>query len=186
MTTPTLVAIIVVAAVAGALVTWLIMTRRRRLHLKQQFGPEYERAVHETGDTRRAEAILDEREQRVKQYRIRPLTAEEGGRFAEAWRRVQAEFVDHPEAAVGEADSLVTEVMNARGYPMSDFDRRAEDLSVDHPQVVHHYREAHTIALQHAREGVSTEALRQALIHYRALFDDLLEVHEPEEARRRR
>jgi hypothetical protein len=184
MTTSTLVAIIVVAIVC-ALGAWMYLARQRRTHLRHRFGPEYDRAVDRAGDIRRAEAALEAREKRVSKYPIRPLTPEESGRFAEAWRRVQALFVDAPARAVTEADALVGDVMRTRGYPMSDFDQRAEDLSVDHPKVIHHYREAHTIAVRHSQKNASTEDLRQALVHYRALFDDLLEVHEPQPARRK-
>jgi hypothetical protein len=170
-----LVGVVVVAAVAIA-----VYVMRRRAALKARFGPEYERAVHNTGSTRRAEAELEARANRVTKYSIRPLGREESLQFANRWRRVQAMFVDDPAAAAAEADRLVTELMTARGYPMSDFDRRAEDVSVDHADVVHHYREAHAITARHAQRSASTEDLRQALVHYRALFDDLLEVREAE------
>jgi len=170
-----LVVVLVVAVVAVA-----AYVMRRRAALKARFGPEYERTVHDAGSTRRAEAELEARATRVTKYSIHPLRREESLEFANRWRRVQAMFVDDPAAAVAEADSLVTEVMTARGYPMADFDRRAEDVSVDHANVVHHYREAHAIAVRHAQRSASTEDLRQALVHYRALFDDLLEVREAE------
>jgi FtsZ-interacting cell division protein ZipA len=182
MSNTVLIVVIAVAIVAGFL-AWMYLARQRRERLKTRFGPEYERAVRETGDARRAESVLETREKRVSKYEIRPLTAEQSRRFGEAWRAVQAKFVDDPAAAVTEGDLLVTEVMSARGYPMSDFDRRAEDLSVDHANVVHHYREARAIAARHSKKAASTEDLRQALVHYRALFEDLLEVHEPERRR---
>jgi hypothetical protein len=117
----------------------------------------------------------------VGRYHIRPLTPDEGNRFTTAWRLLQARFVDDPAGAVNEADALVTDLMASRGYPMTDFERRAEDLSVDHAEVVSHYREAHRIATDQkdARRPASTEDLRQAVMHYRALFDDLLEVGSP-------
>jgi hypothetical protein len=119
----------------------------------------------------------------VSQYRIRALTSEESHRFGEAWRRLQETFVDDPPAAVTEADVLMTELMTARGYPTTDFEKRVEDLSVAHANVIQHYREARLIADRHKRKAASTEDLRQALVHYRALFDDLLEVREPERRR---
>ena len=168
-----IIAIIVIAALA--VIAWLFTAHRRREHLRMRFGPEYHRTVGTSGSARKAEAVLEEREKRVSRYEIRPLTSDERARFGNEWRRVQAMFVDDPSKAVGEADALVNQVMSARGYPMADFDRRAEDLSVDHAQVVHHYRAAREIAARHGRERVSTEDLRQALVHYRALFGDLLE-----------
>ncbi len=181
MTNETLIVVILAAVAVIAVVMFLLM--RRRLHLKERFGPEYTRTVRETGDARRAEAILAEREQRVSRYSIRPLTSEQGSRFMEAWRRLQALFVDDPAAAVSEADGLLTEMMETRGYPMTDFNRRAEDLSVDHPRVISQYREAHEIAVRHSRQGASTEDLRQAIVHYRALFEELLQRREPKGTR---
>jgi hypothetical protein len=176
MTTTTLVIGAIVVAVAALALAWISTARRRREHLRTRFGPEYQRTVEDLGSAQKAEAVLQEREKRVASYHIRELSAEERSRFADAWRRVQAKFVDDPAGAVTEADLLVTEVMTVRGYPMSDFDRRAEDLTVDHPNVVNHYRHARDIAVRHSRKSASTEDLRQALVHYRALFADLLEV----------
>lgn len=178
MDTMTMVLIVAGAVVIVALVVWMLAARRRE-HLKARFGPEYERTVRDVGSETRAAQTLEARARRVRAFRIRALTAEERSGFTERWRRLQATFVDDPGAAVGRADELVAELMNTRGYPMSDFDQRAEDLSVDHATVVHHYREAHGIALQHAGQGASTESLRQALVHYRALFEDLLDTSEP-------
>lgn len=183
MTNTTLIAIVAVVAIAAVVVAWIFMERRKRELLKARFGPEYERTVHDAGTPRKAESILERREKRVSKYRIRRLTPEELRHFTEAWRRVQAMFVDEPDTAVREADTLVTEVMTTRGYPMTDFERQAEDLSVDHAGVIHHYREARVILDRHARKEASTEGLRQALVHYRALFDDLLETAEPERRR---
>ena len=176
--------IVVIVAIAAVLVVAaLSVARRRRERLRARFGPEYERTVHDAGDAGRAESILARRENRVKGYHIRPLSPEESQRFGQAWRSTQARFVDDPSAAVVDADRLVIDLMTTRGYPMGDFDRRAEDLSVDHPHVVQHYREAHGIAERHTESGASTEDLRQAVVSYRALFDDLLDVHEPERRR---
>jgi hypothetical protein len=177
MSTPTLLVVVVAVIVVVAVLA--LSLGRRRAHLKARFGPEYERTVRETGDVRRAEAALTERASRVQRYEIHPLPGEEARRFAAEWRRVQAMFVDDPGAAVTSADTVVTELMTARGYPMADFDRRAEDLSVHHAAVVRNYREARAIARRHADGQAGTEDLRQAIVHYRALFDDLLELEEP-------
>ena len=179
MTTTTLVLVaIVIAVIVGALV-WMYTERQRRTHLQSRFGPEYQRTVEHVGDARRAEAELAEREKRVSSYHIRDLNPEERDRFGTRWRAVQAKFVDDPAAAVNEADLLVTELMTARGYPMNDFDRRAEDLTVDHANVVQNYRQARDIARRHSRGEASTEDLRQAVVNYRALFSNLLEEHHP-------
>jgi len=169
------VALIAVIAVA----VWLYLQKRRTEDLRTSFGPEYERAVREHHDPRRAERVLEERKERVEQLHIRSLSTEDRERFAERWRSVQAQFVDDPKGATGEADRLVGEVMQARGYPVGDFEQRAADVSVNHPQVVEHYRAAHTIALRHERGEAETEDLRQAMVHYRALFEDLLEMETP-------
>jgi FtsZ-interacting cell division protein ZipA len=169
-----IVAIVVVAAliIAGAL--W--SRRRRSEHLKNKFGPEYDRAVEEKGGRSKAEADLAEREKRVEKLDIRPLEPEERRQFSQRWTDVQARFVDDPARAVAFADALLGEVMKARGYPVSDFEQRAGDISVDHPKVVEHYRTAHDIAERHGRGEASTEERRQAMIHYRALFDNLVGV----------
>jgi hypothetical protein len=176
--------IVIVAAILFVMVAaWLFAERRRRERLRTRFGPEYERTLREAGDPRRAESLLEHREQRVGKYQIRPLSGDESQRFGQAWRGLQARFVDDPSAAVREADTLVTELMTVRGYPMTEFERRAEDLSVDHPAVVEHYRQAHGIAERDLAKTASTEDLRQAVVHYRALFEDLLEVREAERKR---
>jgi hypothetical protein len=183
MTNTTLIAIVAVIAIAAVVVAWMYVDRRRRERLRTRFGPEYDRTLRDVGGPRRAESVLERREKRVSRYSIRALTPEERRHFSEAWRRLQAMFVDDPSAAVSEGDTLVTELMATRGYPMTDFERRAEDLSVDHATVVQHYRDARVIADRHARNAASTEDLRQALVHYRALFEDLLETAEPERRR---
>ena len=167
-----LIIVIVVAAVILAL-----LYRRRRANLRSRFGPEYDRAVHTYGGRMRAEKELQQRAHRIEKYHIRSLGPEEQHRFSENWRQTQARFVDDPTLAIREADDLVVEVMRIRGYPMTDFERRAEDLSVDHPHVVRNYRAAHAIALAQKEGGASTEELRQAMVHYRELFDELLETH---------
>lgn len=162
-----------------ALVAILFWSRSRRsAALKSRFGPEYERAVHEIGDEGKAEHVLAERQKRVSSYTIKPLPNQMRDHFVETWRHVQAQFVDDPNYAVTRADDLVGEVMSARGYPVRDFDQRADDLSVDHPALVQNYRAGHEIALRHSRGEASTEDLRTAMIHYRALFEDL--VNEPD------
>jgi hypothetical protein len=155
------------------------VSRRRRVALTQRFGPEYERTVAEAKNRREAERRLAEREKRVERLDIHPLSAADHTRYLERWRAVQARFVDDPPAALQEADDLIGEVMVSRGYPLEDFERRAEDLSVDHAEVVQNYRAGHRLASS-SREGkASTEDLRQAMVHYRALFDDLLEPEAP-------
>jgi hypothetical protein len=175
------IALIVVAAivVVGA-VLWLMNQRNRTEHLTERYGPEYQRTLEATGDKREAERELQDREERVKEYEIKPLSAEQRDRYVAKWKETQAEFVDDPSGAIAQADALVQDVMGARGYPMGDFQQRSADVSVDHPHVVEEYRAAHTIAERHATGGVETEDLRQAMVHYRALFDDLLETDETE------
>ena len=179
----TILIVIVVVIAAALVLTWLFMERRRHERLRTRFGPEYERTVRDAGDPRRAESMLERREKRVSRYQIRALSADESRRFGDAWQALQARFVDDPSAAVSEADTLVTELMTLRGLPDDRLRPACGDLSVDHPIVVQHYRDAHDIAERHARNAASTEDLRQALVHYRALFEDLLEVREPERRR---
>ena len=167
--------VIIIAGVIGVAVVVLFgLKSHRSQHLRERFGPEYEREVRETGSARQAEKHLEAREARVKKFDIRPLSSEQKSLFIESWTRVQAKFVDGPEAAVTEADHLLAEVMSARGYPVADFETAAADLSVDHPQVVKNYRAGHAIAIRHASGQAGTEDLRQALIHYRALFEELV------------
>lgn len=165
---------ILVAAIIALGVMY--MRKRRAASLKDRFGNEYERTVRKAGP-RKAETILHERERRVERFDIRPLSSEARARFIESWRSVQARFVDSPADAVSRADVLLAEVMEVRGYPVADFEQRSADLSVDHGDVVQNYRAGHAIAERHARGQAGTEELRQAMIHYRALFDDL--VNEP-------
>lgn len=168
--------LIVAVIVLGGL--WFWMRRSRSDALKDRFGSEYDRTVDQVGDERKAETLLAEREKRVSSYSIRALEPQMRDHFIATWRDVQAQFVDDPNYAVTRADDLLGEVMRARGYPMADFPDRADDLSVDHPEVVENYRRGHDIAVRHSRGEASTEDLRRAMIHYRTLFDDL--VHEPE------
>lgn len=168
---------ILIALVAAAVVFGAVMyaQRRKSQQLRSHYGAEYIATVDELGDRRKAEAELKRREKRVEKFDIHPLTPEQADRFASRWRRVQAEFVDDPRSAIGDADDLIGEVMRARGYPVSDFEQRAVDLSVEHPKLVSHYRIAHEVALRHTRGQADTEDLRQAMIHYRELFADLVE-----------
>src|SRR4051812_25851710 len=163
-------AVVVVLIVAGV----MLMQRRRTEQLQSRFGPEYERALKETGDKSKAEAELQEREKRVEKLAIRPLDPPQRERFTGEWQRVQAEFVDDPEHSIKDADLLLQEVMTARGYPVKDFEQVAADVSVDHPGVVQHFRTAHDIAVRHGRGEGDTEDLRKAMINYRALFEDLV------------
>jgi hypothetical protein len=181
--TPTniVLGVLVVLLAVVAVVFW--MRSRRTAELKSQFGPEYSRTVQEAGSEKKAETLLAERQKRVASYTIKPLPPEMRDHFVETWKRVQSQFVDDPSYAVTRADDLLGEAMAARGYPVKDFDQRAEDLSVDHPQVVQNYRTAHDIAVRHAEGGAGTEDLRKAMIHYRALFDELIEEPHPPEPR---
>jgi FtsZ-interacting cell division protein ZipA len=163
--------IVVVALVVGAV--WL-MRRRRSNRLRSEFGPEYSRTVEEAGEPSKAEADLLKRQKRVESLKIRELPAADRQRFVAYWEKVQAEFVDSPDDAVHDADSLLRDVMDARGYPVLDFEQRAADLSVNHPEVVQNYRAGHDIALRQERGEASTEDLRRAMIHYRQLFDELV------------
>lgn len=168
------IALAVVAVVVVAAVVWWASRERRRRHLRHRFGAEYDHTVEERGSRTEAEAELAERERRVEEYQLHDLSAPERDRFAQRWRSAQGEFVDNPEAAVTQADALVKEVMKARGFPMADFDQRQADVSVEHPDVVHHYREAREIARRNRAGEATTEDLRQAMKHYRSLFDALL------------
>jgi hypothetical protein len=172
------VAVLVVLGVAYA--AWSASQRKRHSQeLRQQFGPEYERVASTVKDPHKAESILDQRQKRVQQFHITPLSAEDRSRFASSWRDVQAKFVDAPSDAVHDADGLVNEVMSRRGYPVGTFEQQAADVSVEHPQVVSNYRAAHAIALKEGRGEASTEDLRQAMVHYRSLFDELLGADTP-------
>jgi hypothetical protein len=171
---PVVIAVIIVGVLVVIAVALLVARKRRSQKLRERFGPEYDRVVKREGDVRRAEGVLAFREKRREKFTLRPLPPAERSRYEETWRDVQAQFVDDPKGAVTTADSLVTQVMQARGYPMGDFEQRAADISVDHPAVVDNYRTAHDIALRHSRGQASTEDLRRAMVLYRSLFDELL------------
>jgi hypothetical protein len=163
------IAVLVIAVVV--VVGWSLSRRKRSARLKEHFGPEYERTVGELGEPRAAEAELLQREKKRKKLDIIELSPEARQEHVATWQRVQAEFVDDPQDAVGRAERLVTRVMRERGYPIDDFDQRAADISVDHPDIVENYRNAHTI---YRSDDINTEDARQAFVHYRALFDRLL------------
>src|SRR5450432_3970407 len=178
LTTEGTTGIVVIVAFAvvlvGAVAAFLLYRKRKTARLRTQFGgAEYARVV-EKGGRRQAEAGLEERTQRVEGFHVRPLAAGDRARFVESWRGVQARFVDGPAGAVTEADQLLGDVMSTRGYPMSSFDQRAADISVAHPLVVENYRAAHDIAIRQTKGQATTEDLRQAMIHYRSLFDQLV------------
>jgi hypothetical protein len=172
--------IIVVALVAVAGAVWWVGSRRRSAHLRERFGPEYERAVSRADTPAEAEADLEAREVRLGKLDIRPLDPNERERFLLEWKEVQGRFVDDPAGTVGAADRLVAEVMLARGYPMDDFERRAADISVDHPNVVENYRAAHGVYRASHEGKAETEDLRKAFVHYRALFAEILETRDEE------
>jgi hypothetical protein len=166
------IAIVVIAVIGAAIV---IVLRNRTKKLRAQFGPEYDRAVAETGNKFKAEAELQRVEKRVRNYPLRPISTADRGQFQQAWRKIQGTFVDDPGRALMEADLLLAKVMDARGYPPSDFENRAAEISVDHATVVEHYRAGHGIAVRHSQQQATTEDLRKGMIHYHALFDELME-----------
>lgn len=187
------IAAVVVAVVA--IVAIVVMQQRRRTELRESFGSEYDRAVAREGDVRKGESDLMARRERRAELDIRPLSPQSRTTYARSWEQTQARFVDNPATALAQADALIIAVMEERGYPMDDFERRAEDISVDHPDVVQHYRAAHDISVRVDEDpnastsstvsDVSTEDLRQGLVHYRALFQELLEPDEDEPSRDR-
>jgi hypothetical protein len=175
---PKLIALVAAVILVVAMLAWLYVRRRKTTTaaLRQRFGPEYERAVREQGSERRAEAQLADREKRVEELKIRDLDPTERERFSGQWHSLQSRFVDDPKGAVTEADTLVSSLMQTRGYPVADFNQRAADVSVDHPRVVTNYRSAHEVALRLGKGEASTEDLRTATIHYRSLFEELVQV----------
>jgi hypothetical protein len=175
---PKLIVLVAVVILAIAVLALLYVRKRRSTtaDMRKKFGPEYERAVLKHGSERKAEVKLADREKRVGKLDIRDLEPMEHERFSKRWESVQSRFVDSPKGAVTEADDLVSSVMKARGYPVSDFDQRAADISVDHPRVVENYRSAHEIALRVGKDAATTEELRTAMIHYRSLFEELVQL----------
>jgi hypothetical protein len=177
LTDPKLIALVVAAILLIAVMGWLYLRKRRvtTANLRRRFGTEYERVALENGSERKAEAKLADREKRVESFKLRDLDPIERERFSKQWAALQSRFVDSPKGAVAEADDLVATLMKTRGYPVSDFDQRADDISVDHPRVVENYRSAHELALRIGKDQASTEDLRTAMIHYRSLFDELVQ-----------
>lgn len=173
-----LIVVIVVVAIVGAVVATSAGQKKRSERLKSQFGPEYDRTVAEAGDEKAAEKELVARERKRKKLDIQPLSTEALNEYTTRWGMVQTAFVDNPTSAVGEADRLVTEVMHKRGYPVDDFEQNAADISVDHPSVVENYRAAHGIHLAQQKGDVGTEDQRKAFVHYRKLFEKLIETSE--------
>jgi hypothetical protein len=174
--TNTLILVVVLIVAVAAVAAWVGIQRQRSQRLRQRFGPEYAHAMNEFGGRTKAEAELRKREQRVARLNITPLAPADAARFTQAWNALQGRFIDNPKGVVAEADHLVRELMVKRGYPMSDFEERAADISVDHPGVVTTYRSAQAIAARDERGEADTEELRKAVVHYRTLFDELLEV----------
>jgi hypothetical protein len=174
LTTPQIIGIVAVVMIIAAVIVFALQ-KSRSARLRKKFGEaEYERAVTERGDRSRAEVLLEQRAKRVESFHLRDLTAGDRARFEEAWTRVQAHFVDSPAGTVTEADQLLGDVMATRGYPVGDFETRAADISVDHPEVTQNYRAAHEVAVRQLRGQATTEDLRRAMIHYRALFVELV------------
>ena len=176
MDTLTIVAIVVIVAVVLLGLAALAWSQKRHSdQLKEAFGSEYDYTVGQSGDRREAEKELQQRQQRIERLHIVPLTHEQCTEYTEQWQGVQAHFVDDPRAAIKDADKLVGKVMEKRGYPVGDFDQRAADLSVHYPTLVENYRAADLIAANNRGGKATTEDLRKAMIHYRALFEELLE-----------
>ena len=174
MSTTELVVLVVVVLLLLAVVGVVMAQRKKRTQLQQRFGPEYDRTVEQSSGRREAERELAERAERRKQLDIRPLPRQDRDAYADRWRALQEQFVDQPSLAVRQADVLVAEVMAQRGYPVGDFDQQVRDVSVDHGQVVHEYRTAHDISELNDQQQATTEQLRQAMVHYRSLFGELL------------
>jgi len=173
-----ILAVVVVLALI-AVGAWFFYQKKQSHKLQGHFGPEYDRTVKELGSRSKGESELKAREKRVERLELIPLAAPEAARFTQAWQDLQSRFVDNPKGVVVQAEQLVRELMEKRGYPMGDFERRAGDISVDHPEVVANYRAAQAIAVRDQKGTADTEDLRKAVVHYRALFDELLEVREP-------
>ena len=182
ITNPTLVILGAVVLLVLLVVIGMAMVRQRRTkRLQGQFGSEYERTLKKMGDRREAESDLEERIAHVNTLNIRPLTAEEANRYALEWQDVQREFVDEPLLSLQKADRLIREVMKARGYPVEDFELRVADISVNYPELVADYRGMHRIAIKEAPDTASTEEMRQAMVHGRTLFENLMRQESEEE-----
>jgi hypothetical protein len=164
------IAVVVIAAVA-----WRRSAAKSTERLRDRFGPEYDRVVGSSENKREAESELTAREERREGFEVRPLPDPARKRYIDSWKEVQAQFVDDPRGAVGSADTLLQLVMRERGYPVDDFEQRAADISVDYPDVVENYRSGHRLWEANKQDGASTEDLRLAMRHYRALFEELVE-----------
>src|ERR1700692_1647668 len=175
---PKLIVLAAVVILIIAVLAWLYVRKRRSTtaELRKRFGPEYELAVRKHGSERKAEAKLADRQERVEKLNIRDLDPMERERFSKQWASCPSRFLNSPKGAVAEAEDLVSSLMKPRGYPVSDFDQRAADISVDHPRVVENYRSAHETALRVGKDQATTEDLRTAMIHYRSLFEELVQV----------
>lgn len=172
--TTVIILAVIVAFIIGGLLGTVVTRQRRTKRLQEKFGSEYERTLNELGDRRQAEQELEARLDHVKTLDIRPLSAEESERYTNEWRASQAEFVDEPLLALQKADRIIREVMKAKGYPVEDFEQRIADISVEYPELVTDYRGLHLIAVKEDDEKVSTEEMRQAMVHGRALFENLV------------
>jgi hypothetical protein len=179
--TTTIILVAIVFLVVGGLLAMAVMRFQRTRRLQERFGPEYDRLVKEAGDKQKAESELEARLAHVEALKIRPLSPEEVNRFTVEWQTTQAEFVDEPLASLQKADQLIREVMKAKGYPVEDFEQRTADISVDYPELVTDYRGLHMIAVKEPDDKVSTEEMRQAMVHGRALFENLVSKETPEE-----
>lgn len=175
MDTTLIVAIVVLAAVVIlGFVAWQMSSKKKSGHLKDRFGSEYDETVEAANSRRAAERELAAREERVQKLHLKEIPEGDRAHYVDEWKETQAHFVDDPNKAIDEADTLVQKVMDARGYPITNFEQQAADISVDHPDVVRNYRAAHAIAVSNESDGATTEDLRQAMVHYRELFSELL------------
>ena len=168
------VVLIVVVIIALLIAAWALLDRQKGRRLRAKYGPEYDRLAQQERSEHRATAILQQREKRVAKYQIRSLNEQERAGLAAEWRVVQEHFVDNPRGAVADADRLIDQALKARGYPVAEFEQQAADLSVQYPGVVDNYRKAHAIAIEDRSGSATTEQLRQAMQHYRSLFEDVL------------
>jgi hypothetical protein len=175
-----IIAIVLVLAIIGVLLGPGYARRKRSERLQEHFGPEYDHTVQTMGDEKKAQTELDERQKHVEALDIRPLSVDERERYLADWAAVQSKFVDEPGQAIVDADHLIIEVMQMRAYPVSDFDQRAADISVSYPELVSNYRAAREIAIKNKQHQADTEELRQAMIYYRSLFEELLKTEELE------
>jgi len=182
-TAATVIVVVVVVVVIALVVALSARPAMRRRRLRNTFGPEYDQVLADKGDRRSAEAELTGRQRRHREFEIRPLSEDHRARYQQDWSLVQEEFVDSPTAAVGRADQLIGQIMSDRGYPAGEFEQQAADLSVEHSSVLEDYRRAHAVLVRTPDNGASTEDLRTALVHYRALFENLVDHATPERSK---